>query len=114
MEQVLKQRDIILVPFPYPDQTGSKQRPALVLSSDIFNNSSRDIIICSMTSYNSGDSNLISIMKEDWEGGLWAESYVNPAYLTTIEPSLVIKRIGRLGKGKFKVVMQKFLGIFSG
>lgn len=27
------QRDIVLIPFPYSDLTGSKQRPALIVSN---------------------------------------------------------------------------------
>lgn len=29
-----EQRDIVLVPFPYSDLTGAKQRPALIVSNE--------------------------------------------------------------------------------
>ena len=107
MEQILTQRDIVLVSFPYPDQTGSKQRPALVLSSEEFNRSSYDVIICGITSFDDGDPNLIAIKKEDWAGGLWSESYANPAYLASMDKRLVIKRIGKLRPEKHAEVKEK-------
>lgn len=107
MGQILKQRDIVLVPFPYPDQTGIKRRPALVLSSDEFNRTSQDAILCGITSFNNGDPQLVAVKKEDWEGGMWSESYANPAYITSLYQGLVIKPIGRLGSKRFAEVREK-------
>jgi len=113
MEQILKARDIILVPFPYPDQTGMKRRPALVLSSDEFNRTAPDAIICGITSFNNGDSHLVAVKKEDWEGGLWSESYANPAYITSLDQGLVIKKIGRLSSKRFSEVKEKLVKILG-
>jgi len=35
--------DVILVPFPFSDQTSTKKRPAVIISSDTYNNISQDI-----------------------------------------------------------------------
>ncbi len=40
-----KKGDIILVPFPFSDKTFSKKRPAVVISSDVYNSQYFDIII---------------------------------------------------------------------
>lgn len=113
MGQILKQRDIILVPFLYTDQSGLKRRPAVVMSSDAFNRSYSDIIICGITSFDNGDPILLPVKKEDWTDGLWSESYVNPAYVASLDLKLVIKRIGRLRKERFDELMQKFKRIFD-
>ncbi|MEQ8905174.1 type II toxin-antitoxin system PemK/MazF family toxin [Ekhidna sp.] len=42
------QGDIILVPFPFTDQSGSKRRPAVVVSNSLVNNSN-DLIIAQLT-----------------------------------------------------------------
>ncbi len=42
--------DIILVLFPFTDQTTSKKRPAVVVSSDAYNNDRPDIILMAVTS----------------------------------------------------------------
>jgi mRNA interferase MazF len=41
--------DIILVPFPFTDQSAAKKRPAVVVSSDIYNRQRPDIIIMAVT-----------------------------------------------------------------
>jgi mRNA interferase MazF len=42
--------DIILVPFPFTDQTSTKKRPAVVISSEEYNSSRADLIIMAITS----------------------------------------------------------------
>jgi mRNA interferase MazF len=42
--------DVVLVPFPFTDLTTQKQRPALVISSKDFNDSSSDVILVAITS----------------------------------------------------------------
>ncbi len=37
--------DIILVPFPFTDQSTTKKRPAVVISSAIYNTERPDLII---------------------------------------------------------------------
>jgi len=37
--------DIILVPFPFTDQSTTKKRPAVVISSEIYNTERPDLII---------------------------------------------------------------------
>ncbi|MBI2110159.1 type II toxin-antitoxin system PemK/MazF family toxin [Candidatus Woesearchaeota archaeon] len=40
----IEQRDIVLIPFPFSDQTSKKVRPALVISNNLFNRS-QDLIV---------------------------------------------------------------------
>ncbi len=42
--------DIVLVPFPFSDQTAVKKRPAVIISSSQYNTTSQDIIIMAVTS----------------------------------------------------------------
>jgi len=44
------QGDILLLPFPFSDLSGKKVIPVLVISGKNYNNSSEDIVICSITS----------------------------------------------------------------
>lgn len=42
--------DVVLVPFPFTDQSGMKKRPAVVVSTAGYNVSRRDIVIMAITS----------------------------------------------------------------
>ena len=42
--------DVVLVPFPFTDQSGIKKRPAVVVSSNNYNVSRRDLLIRAITS----------------------------------------------------------------
>ena len=42
--------DVVLVPFPFTDQSGTKRRPAVVVSLAGYNMSRRDIVIMAITS----------------------------------------------------------------
>ena len=42
--------DVVLVPFPFTNQTASKQRPAVVVSGRAYNAARPDIVIMAITS----------------------------------------------------------------
>ena len=42
--------DIVLVPFPFTDQTSSKKRPAVIISSSSYHQRKQDLIIMAITS----------------------------------------------------------------
>lgn len=106
MEKILKKKDIILVPFPFSDQSGSKRRPALVISNDKFNKDSNDIIICAITS-NMDIDHSIYIKKDDWKDGLYSECCIRYSTILTIDKKIILKRIGRLSSERFKDVIKK-------
>lgn len=45
-----KQGDVLLVPFPFTDQSGQKQRPAVVVSGNAYNQVHPDLIMAPITS----------------------------------------------------------------
>jgi len=47
---VYKKGDVDLAPFPFSNQTAAKKRPAVIISSDAYNNISSDIVIMAITS----------------------------------------------------------------
>lgn len=42
--------DVIVVPFPFTDQSATKKRPALVVSSDAYQRERPDLILMAITS----------------------------------------------------------------
>jgi mRNA interferase MazF len=92
----LKRGDVVLLPFPFSDLTTSKQRPAVVLSSTIFNHSHHDVIVVAITSQlATQQSSDVKLTDEDVEqGGLLKPSIVKPAKIVTIDQRLIRKTIG--------------------
>ena len=41
--------DVVLVPFPFTDQSGTKKRPAVIVSSHGYNASRCDIVVMAIT-----------------------------------------------------------------
>jgi len=42
--------EIVLVPFPFTDQSGGKRRPAVIVSSAAYNRERIDLVIMAVTS----------------------------------------------------------------
>ena len=45
-----KQGNVLLVPFPFTDQTSTKKRPAVIVSSSTYNRERPDIVLVAVTS----------------------------------------------------------------
>ena len=77
--------DIVLVPFPFTDQSATKRRPAVVVSSSRYNAERPDLIIMAVTSQTRPAGSLGEVQVKDWKGaGLIKPSVVKPV-ITTIE-----------------------------
>jgi mRNA interferase MazF len=88
--------DIVLVPFPFTDQSAAKKRPAVVISSAAYQRERPDLIIMAITSQVRPAQTLGEVVVKDWQGaGLLKPSAIKPV-IATIEKSLVINTLGRL------------------
>jgi len=86
---VYKQKDIVLIPFPYSDLTGAKLRPALIISNDALRD---DHICCLVTSKPNTEG--IAITKNAYrQGTLPFPSKVKPHRVFTIDTRIVRKRL---------------------
>lgn len=85
--------DVVLVPFPFTDQTAAKQRPAVVVSSDTYHRERRDLmaITSQLRANGVGEATI-----QDWSNaGLLRPSVIKPL-LATVESSLIKRKLGRL------------------
>lgn len=88
--------DVVLVPFPFTDQSGTKKRPAVVVSASLYNANRRDIVIMAITSRIRQPLAFSEALIADWQGaGLVKPSVFKPVF-TTIEQSLVLHVMGHL------------------
>ncbi len=65
----VKQREIILINFPFSDLTGTKVRPALVISNNNYNQTNLDAVVLAITSNLSLNPYKIIIESQDLERG---------------------------------------------
>jgi mRNA interferase MazF len=85
--------DIVVIPFPFSDLSGSKRRPALVIA-DI---NGDDVILCQITSVARNDHYIIPIDTAAFESGtLPVKSFVRPNKIFTADRSLILYSAWRL------------------
>jgi len=103
---ICRQRDILLTRFPFSDLVGSKVRPVLVLSNDVYNRRFSDVLICAITSSPRPHEYAADLAAKDLEQGvLKVESKVRSDTITSIEQEIVLKKIGRVRKEKYRQVV---------
>ncbi len=91
---IYKQGDVVLVPFPFTDQTGSKQRPAVVVSGEQYNRMHLDVILAPITSQPPASRDDVEVIQ--WQAaGLLKPSSVKPL-LGSFDAALVRRRLGAL------------------
>lgn len=96
MSETYKQGDIVLIPYPYDDLTGTKRRPVIVVSSTSDLNNS--FIVAKITSVIRYGANSFLLKNQDLDAVLTKTSEVRTNHIFTANNSLVIKKIARLKK----------------
>jgi mRNA interferase MazF len=100
--------DVILVPFPFSNLSSSKQRPALVISSDEFHRQGSDIIVCAITSQSptSLGSFEYLLSKDDLsEAGLPKLSKVKCGKIVTLDPGIVRRKLGKIPQATLSAIL---------
>ena len=105
--------DILLVPFPFTDQTTAKQRPAVVVSSSAYHRDRPDLILLAVTSQVRPANKVGEAAVTKWkEAGLIKPSVLKPL-LTTIERGLIRRKLGSLteqDRGALRTVLREIIG----
>jgi mRNA interferase MazF len=92
MERFVK-GDVVVIPFPFSDLTGSKNRPALVLS-DLRGN---DILLCQITSQPSNDIFEQTLKSRDFVfGSLPVDSFIRPSRIFTADKNIILRKAGKI------------------
>lgn len=108
--------DVVLLPFPFTDLSTTKQRPALVISSEAFNNRQRDVLVVAITSQipvtlNPEEHCLSS--EDQRVAGLPKPSIVKCGKLLTIDQRLIRKTLGRLSPETLREVRERLLAVLG-
>ena|SRR5580704_23628 len=84
--------EVILVPFPFTDQTASKRRPAAVVSNRAYSTARPDLIVMAITSQLRPSAGSAIGRPRDCSGPRWSNR-CSPLF----EQRLVLRRLGVLG-----------------
>jgi mRNA interferase MazF len=88
--------DVVLVRFPFTDQTSFKQRPAVVVSNRSYNASRPDAVIMAITSQVHAPVRIGDVQISEWQtANLLKPSAIKPVF-ATVEQRLILKSLGVL------------------
>ena len=105
--------EVVLVPFPFTDQSDTKKRPAVIVSSNFYNVLLPDVVLMAITSQvrkplKDGEIELIEWQK----AGLLKPSVVKPIF-TTVEKKLILRKLGALeivDENNLRTLLQNLIG----
>ncbi|HET8809335.1 MAG TPA: type II toxin-antitoxin system PemK/MazF family toxin [Flavobacteriaceae bacterium] len=95
----MKKGDIILVPFPFTDLSGNKNRPALVLLEDEL-----DITVVFISTQLRWKEETDILLKPSKENGLKKQSLVRLSKFATIDKELALGRLGQIDTKTIKKI----------
>ena len=104
---IYRQRDIVLVPFPFSNLSGQKVRPVLILSNDTYNRQSADVVVCGLTTSRRTvpHSVIVDVSDVEQPGTLRHTSKIKADTLASLEQSILIKQVARLKLSVFRQVV---------
>lgn len=111
-----KQGDVLLVPFPFTDSAGAKQRPALVFSANWYNREKNTYILSPITSSipaSLASDEFLLRGRDNQEAGLKYESIIRCGLLFAIDHSRIIKRLGAIPRGTFDQLLPLLASLFT-
>lgn len=104
-----KKGEILVVPFPFTDNSTTKRRPAVIISTF-----KEDVIVALITSKEQRGEYVARIKEEDFlEGKLKYASYVKVNRIFTVANKLIIKKAGTLKKEKVLEIERKLVRLIT-
>lgn len=100
-----QQKEIVLLPYPFSDQEGTKVRPAIIISNNNFNKKSEDCILLPLISIIKEVPYSVLITQDDLNSGnLLKSSRIRIDKIFTIRQNLVRMKIGTINNKVFEKI----------
>ena len=94
---IFQQKELVLLPYPFSDQGGTKVRPAIIISNDAFNKRCEDCVMVPLTTVIKDEPFSLLIDQDSLESGkLLRQSRIRIDKLFTIKKSLIMMKIGKI------------------
>ncbi|WP_111668931.1 type II toxin-antitoxin system PemK/MazF family toxin [Algoriphagus litoralis] len=104
----MKKGDLILIPFPFSDLTGAKNRPALILLSNEL-----DVTVSFITSQIKWSSNHDVVLFPSLLNGIKVKSLVRLSKMATLSKDLVLGRLGELSQNELQEIDNGLISLFN-
>lgn len=104
----MQKGDVVLVPFPFTDLTGSKFRPALVLFTSL-----KDVTVAFITTQIKLCKETDIELKPSSKNGLKKISVLLLDKIATLEKSLVVGKLGELSAKEIILIDKNLIKIFQ-
>ena len=102
--------EVVTLPFPFSNLTGSKRRPALVISDPMGD----DIILCQITA-SRNDLFAIELASNDFVSGSLPQdpSFIRPNKIFTADVTIISQSVGIIRPVKYRQVVEKIISIIT-
>lgn len=104
----MKKGDIVLIPFPFTDLSGSKKRPAVILFL-----SNLDVTVSFVSTQLHWKEPADLLLRPNVSNGLKRPSLVRIGKIATIDKELVIGKLGQLENKTLEELDRKLIQIFD-
>lgn len=102
--------DVVVIPFPFSDLTGSKRRPALVVADW----GGDDIMLCQITSQSKRDGLELPLTEADFDNGrLPIASNIRPNKIFTADKRIIRNVAGRISDAKYEEVAEQIFKLIA-
>lgn len=106
--------DVVLVPIDFTDRSGSKVRPAVVVSTEDYNRTSPDVLIASITSNQNALPHPGDHRIRKWKAANLLKPSLAQTKIATIETHIIRRKLGELDTedlDAFEVGLREALGL---
>lgn len=104
----MQKGDIVLIPFPFTDLTGSKKRPALVLVAG-----NLDVTVSFISTQLRWQESTDLLLQSDSTNGLKKASLVRVSKIATVDKTLVIGRLGNIDSNQIEDLDKKLIQLLD-
>ena len=111
------QGDVVLVRFPFTNQEGDKQRPALVISANWYNNDRQDVILAAITTVIPASPTRDQVLLTVPDQRMIHADYpciILTGKIFTIKKAKIIKTLGHVSPVTSQTAIQHLIDVFSG
>jgi mRNA interferase MazF len=97
--------EIVLIPVPFTDLSSQKRRPVIVISNDVYNRRSPDMVVVAMTSNPAPVPYSFTITNDELvQGALNRPGTVRIDKIYTLEQTLAVKVFGQINQATLEQI----------